>query len=226
MVLPPGRRRAQHRAAVNAASPSPSCSSHGSLWHWCLCHRAPAAPPAQQCPVPRSSLAGTWPGMLSQAQADPGAVKREHIEARGRCSDQRPSLTVPAGHCPKGQGGHPPDVTSAPLSSVSLCSCSAAQGSHRQLRVPSRAGGISRADGALEVIAEQWKTTLRCWCHSAQPAWPWQQSPLCQGQDPEASPKSHRWPCRAAPHSPGDIHVCNTPSGPPWCSCSQLPPLP
>lgn len=24
---------------------------------------------------------------------------------------------------------------------------------------------------------------------------------LCQGQDPEASPKSHCWPCRAAPYS-------------------------
>lgn len=45
-------------------------TSRGSMWHQHPCHRAPLAPPARHCPVRRCSVASTWLGTLSQAEAN------------------------------------------------------------------------------------------------------------------------------------------------------------
>lgn len=50
--------------------PAHPTSSRGSMWHGHPHQQAPPAPPARYCPVRHCSVASTWLGMLSQAEAN------------------------------------------------------------------------------------------------------------------------------------------------------------
>lgn len=142
-LLPPGQHCAQHRAR---SITQPILLSMGPIGTAACAtghqrHLQPGSAPCSAVPWPAHGQ-----GCSARHRHIPSAVKREHIEARGRCSDQRLSLIVcctPLQGTAHKNGGAPPDVTSAPPSSVSLCSLLQPQAA--PCAAPSRAGGINQA---------------------------------------------------------------------------------
>lgn len=101
-----------HGTGPTAATGTAPCPAQGKVLPSTPHHPAHPAPPmgpfgTGACatehqrhlwPGSAQHSAVPWPahgqGCSARRRQIPGAVKREHIEARGRCSDQRPSLTV------------------------------------------------------------------------------------------------------------------------------------